>query len=296
MQNLSWSPGSYGLRGPQVDPYGAKALANSDLRMPTIEEIRAVGDPLLRLHPFPLTREDLEADLKELVELKKLRKEPKKFECKAKGRERRKLSRFLEARASRIDIKKETENNQPPFNDQHKVGGPCIRNGEDLAFWFENDTPLLGGWMALNVLLQENGKPPTEQAFIWAALNTAISAALLAAWHYKWFEPQSRLKPRPTEACENLGISKELDVLYAKNTEKFSGVPRHPAYPSGHSTVGGATAGILKRFFPASKDVEALDDLADNAGLARMWAGIHYRADHDFGIALGEAVAKLVYP
>jgi hypothetical protein len=296
MQALSWSPGSYGLGGPQVDPYGAKALANSGLHIPTIEEIRAVGDPLLRFYPFPLTEADLKAELDELVELKRLRCDQGQIGGEFHGRKRRKLSRFLNERAGQQGESGSGQAvNGIPFSDQHKVGGPCITTGADLARWFENDTPLLGGWMALNVLLSENGKPPTEQAFIWTALNTAISAALLAAWHYKWFEPQSRLKPRPTEAIENLRLSTDLDVLYAKSSDPFSGVPRHPTYPSGHSTVGGATAGILKRFFPSNKAVEALDDLADNAGLARMWAGIHYRADHEFGIALGEAVAKLVY-
>jgi membrane-associated phospholipid phosphatase len=111
-------------------------------------------------------------------------------------------------------------------------------------------------------------------------------------------EPLSRLKPRPSEVCP------ELTVLYAKkpdgtpvlNPNDFSGVPRHPAYPSGHSTVAGASSAILKRFFLGSNDHAQLDDLADNAGLARMWAGIHYRADHEFGLALGAAVADLVYP
>jgi hypothetical protein len=34
--------------------------------------------------------------------------------------------------------------------------------------------------------------------------------------------------------------------------------------------------------------------MADNCGMARLWAGIHYRSDHQGGVALGRAVARLV--
>jgi len=287
MEHLTWPLPSYGLRGPQVDPYGALELGGSRLRMPTIQDIREAGDPLLNDHPFPRTGEELIAELDELVHLQE-RRSHNEIGGDFNGRLRLPLSQFLQARAT----------DRSPFKDQHKVGGPCIQTGADLARWFENDTPLLGGWMALNVLFEKHRKPPTEQAFIWAALNAAISAALFAAWHYKWIEPVSRLKPRPTEVTDRLAVLYGFDMSGAPipNPNDFSGVPRHPAYPSGHSTVGGATAGLLKSFFPDSDDQQELNNLADNSGLARMWAGIHYRADHKFGIALGEAVANLVYP
>ena len=287
MENLPWPLPGYGLRGPQVDPYGALGLAGPQLHIPGIQEIRSVGEPLIAKHPFPRTREEVVAELDELIFLQSKRC-TNEIGGEYNGHPRLKLSEYLQARAT----------DQARFKDQHKVGGPNIKTGADLARWFENDTPLLGGWMALSVLLKKHGKPPTEQAFIWAALNAAISAALLAAWHYKWIEPASRLKPRPTEVTDRLTVIYGEDDLGTPvdNTNGFSGVPRHPTYPSGHSTVGGATAEILKRFFPDSADSDELDKLADNSGLARMWAGIHYRADHEFGIALGAAVARLVYP
>lgn len=287
MENLSWPLPGYGLRGPQVDPFGALGLAGSQLHIPSIQEIQSVANPLLVKHPFPRTKEEVVAELDELVHLQS-RRCANEIGGEFNGHRRLPLSEFLQARATE----------RAGYKDQHKVGGPNIQTGADLARWFENDTPLLGGWMALSVLLKKHSKPPTEQAHIWAALNAVISAALLAAWHYKWIEPVSRLKPRPTE------VTDRLTVLYGEdefgnpidNANGFSGVPRHPTYPSGHSTVGGATAEILKRFFPDPSDQDELDKLADNAGLARMWAGIHYRADHEFGIALGAAVACLVYP
>ncbi len=37
-----------------------------------------------------------------------------------------------------------------------------------------------------------------------------------------------------------------------------------------------------------------LDNLADNIGLGRMWAGVHWRSDHTAGLKLGRTVAQLV--
>lgn len=275
MDPSTWRLPSYALQGAQVDPGASFGLGDARLRFPSLHEIRKHCDPLLQQYPFPADQAALDADLDELISLQELRGSTQIADA-TPGRERRPLSVFLQTRPGTT----------PNFGDQHKVGGPCIQTGADLARWFENDTPLLGGWMALNDLLAKHKRPPTQQAFIWAALNAAISAALLAAWHYKWMEPSSRLKPRPSE------VRSALTVLYANGTA--DGVPRHPTYPSGHSTVGGATAAILKQFFPG--DADELDNLADNSGLARMWAGIHYRADHTFGLALGAAVAELVYP
>ena len=138
--------------------------------------------------------------------------------------------------------------------------------------------------MALPVLLKTYGKPPTEQAFIWSALHAVIPAALFSAWHDKWIEPASRLRPRPTEVTDRLTV---LDG------EDESG---HPTNPSGHSTVGGATAAILTSFFPDPGDQDELDKLAGHSGLARRWAGIHDRADHAFGMAPGAEVARWVDP
>ena len=70
------------------------------------------------------------------------------------------------------------------------------------------------------------------------------------------------------------------------------GTPRHPAYPSSHSTYSAAAAAILSYFFPAY--AEQLTRLADNTGVARLWAGVHWRSDHLFGQSLGRAVASLI--
>ena len=70
------------------------------------------------------------------------------------------------------------------------------------------------------------------------------------------------------------------------------GLPNHPSYPSAHTCFSGAAAEMLGVFFPAKTD--SLDAMVHEAGLARMYAGIHYRFDVDMGQQLGRQVARFV--
>ena len=68
------------------------------------------------------------------------------------------------------------------------------------------------------------------------------------------------------------------------------GLPNHPSYPSGHSCVSAAAATVLASLFP--NETAALASSVTEAGLSRMYAGIHYRFDIDAGRSLGNAVAQ----
>ena len=96
------------------------------------------------------------------------------------------------------------------------------------------------------------------------------------------------------------------------------GAPLHPSYGSGHSTYIGAGVTMLKAFFNTSLPVknpvqpspdglslvpytgptlnlaDELDKLASNIGIARLFAGVHYRSDHEHAVRLGELIALRV--
>lgn len=193
---------------------------------------------------------------------------------------------------------------------------PVIRTGRELARYFESETPGLAHRNALNYLIQDANYSPPYQAFIWAALDVAIYSALSAAWYYKWLggdcgigdpctmsryeRKRTSRRPRPYE------VDYEVDVLFNREVnctrsgdgerrlfpDPSPGTPRHPSYPSGHSTYAGAASEILSYFFPDYAG--EFTKLADNTGMARLWAGIHYRSDHIFGMRLGRCVARLI--
>ena len=68
------------------------------------------------------------------------------------------------------------------------------------------------------------------------------------------------------------------------------GKPNHPSYPSAHSSFSSAGAEVLSAFFPEER--ATLDAMVTEAGLSRMYGGIHYRFDIDAGRQLGQSVAR----
>src|ERR1019366_8942000 len=173
------------------------------------------------------------------------------------------------------------------------------------------------------------------------ALTAVATKALNAVWYQKWFV---HLRPRP-EAAGGLvhlvksGQGSKTDVQPSKvvlnsvalqqTFNKYGswllpqafpeGSPMHPAYPTGHGTVGGACITLLKFFFdgnyvlpnpmaPTSDRMalapytgSAAGQLTVNGELNKLGhnitfghgvhAGIHWRSDSDSSLLLGEAVA-----
>ena len=103
---------------------------------------------------------------------------------------------------------------------------------------------------------------------------------------------QSGMPPVPGTPQTPEAYVKDIPGLTLPISQPTPGTPRHPAYPSGHSTYSAAATRFLIEFFPHYR--EELCRLGDNTGLARLWAGVHWRTDHTFGQQVGTAVAELV--
>jgi membrane-associated phospholipid phosphatase len=209
---------------------------------------------------------------------------------------------------------------------------PVINEGRELARMFESETPGLYHRHALNWLLYNRPDvSPPRHARIWMALDATIYAALNAAWHYKWLRaPYSRLL-RPYE-FDQQQTPPRLKVLFDRAVNKCGedpgaprtcpeespGTPRHPSWPSGHSTFSAAASHILEYFF-SPDTLDTPDDelfaavpsgrtditnqkwiaaelrrLANNIGHARLWAGVHWLDDHIAGQKIGRSAAQAV--
>ena len=107
---------------------------------------------------------------------------------------------------------------------------------------------------------------------VFAVTSAAMMDALIGCWEAKYY--YWTLRPSQADAAITLTF----------------GLPNHPSYPSGHSCVSAAAATVLKDFFP-ERGAE-LDGWVEEAGLSRMYAGIHYRFDITGGANLGRAVAQ----
>jgi hypothetical protein len=118
-----------------------------------------------------------------------------------------------------------------------------------------------------------------ERLRLLSTLNVAMLDASIACWRakYAWW------LQRPVTT-----IHERLDKTFMP----YLVTPPHPSYVSGHATVSGAAAEILKRTFP--KDARQIDAWAEEAAVSRLYGGIHYRFDNEAGLALGRQIGKTV--
>ena len=122
-------------------------------------------------------------------------------------------------------------------------------------------------------LIQERRVSELDAARILATANAAAFDAQIACWDAKftfWFI-------RPSQA--DAGITMPIAL------------PNHPSYPSGHSCMSAAMLGVLADAFPTERT--RLDAMVQEAGMSRVYGGIHYRFDIDAGREIGRAAAAL---
>lgn len=105
----------------------------------------------------------------------------------------------------------------------------------------------------------------------YALLNMAMQDAAIACWDTKF----AYFNPRPSQLDRSIRTS--------------IGLPNFPSFTSGHSTFSSAAAGVLSYLFPASAASFRQD--ADEAGISRLYAAIHYRSDIELGKACGNRIA-----
>jgi len=113
-----------------------------------------------------------------------------------------------------------------------------------------------------------------DATHLYALLSTTMFDAQISCWDAKetyWYI-------RPWQA------DRLITVVAAV------GKPNHPSYPSGHSCLSAAGADVLSTFFPEQRD--RLNAMVAEAGLSRMYGGIHYRFDIEAGQTLGRSVAR----
>jgi PAP2 superfamily protein len=138
----------------------------------------------------------------------------------------------------------------------------------------------LGRWDEQAALfIVERGLDEQEASHLFALMNAAVMDATIGCWDAKF----SYLLLRPTMADSTIKLATGVPGFPYT-------LPNHPSYPSGHSCVSSAAATVLSRYFPEHAATLAADVI--EAGLSRIYGGIHYRFDIDAGQTLGRSVAE----
>lgn len=165
-------------------------------------------------------------------------------------------------------------------------------------FW--SDDPMLsptppGHWMVIGLkILDERKASAAEHADLLARLGVTLADAFIGCWHSK-FE-YDLLRPVTY-------IKRVIDPKW----EPILITPPFPEYPSGHSTQSGAAATVLTAFFGENfaftdnthekdklpnRSFKSFWDAAKEAGVSRLYGGIHFRAAIDRGLDQGRCIGE----
>jgi hypothetical protein len=163
-------------------------------------------------------------------------------------------------------------------------------------FW--SDEPMLsptppGHWISIALQIFERDNMAVDKsADVLARLGIAEADSFIGCWNIKF--KYDLLRP----------------VTYIRRTmdpkwEPLLNTPPFPEYPSGHSTQSGAAAAVMTQMFGenfAFKDATHERDgikprsfpsfwaAAEEAGISRLYGGIHFRAAIDQGLAQGRCI------
>ena len=146
-------------------------------------------------------------------------------------------------------------------------------NGLPTKPWHEKTLDLLGFYWPL--LPDVRYATPVRSARILSLVNVAMYDAMVAAWDAKY------------------AFNRAAPATVDQRIRPLVDVGDVPSYPSEHAAAAAAAASVLSYLFPF-EDTLAFHALAQDAGDARILAGVAYRSDVDAGYAIGRAVAMRI--
>ena len=163
-------------------------------------------------------------------------------------------------------------------------------------FW--SDDPMLsptppGHWISITMQVLDHEEATLDRSVdVMARLGITVADAFIGCWHAKFVYDLVR----PVTYIKRL-IDKKWETLLI--------TPPFPEYPSGHSTQSGAAATVLTQFFgeyyafeDRTHDADGLIPrkyasfwaAAEEAGISRLYGGIHYRAAIVEGLEQGRCI------
>ncbi len=144
-----------------------------------------------------------------------------------------------------------------------------------------------------------------RDARTFALLDLAEADAGIVCWACKWTDDTVRPVTEIRQAAANgtPGVASDPSWTPLLTTPNF------PSYISGHSTFSAAASAVLTSVFgpnfaftdPGDPTVgvqprhfTSFDQAAQEAGISRIYGGIHYPSDNTAGLSVGEAVGEAV--
>ncbi|MFO0942974.1 MAG: phosphatase PAP2 family protein [Pirellulales bacterium] len=173
-----------------------------------------------------------------------------------------------------------------------------------------------GHWnqIAADVAMQHH-QDLVDSAKTFALLNFAMADAGIAAWDAKY----SYDFWRPIDAIRQADLDGNAATTANSTWMPLLKTPPFPTYTSGHSTFSGAASTVLAGIFGDNTSFDSQMDAhdgpeqrpladsqvmtrhftsftqaAEEAGISRIYGGIHFAFDNTAGLALGRSIGNLV--
>jgi len=194
------------------------------------------------------------------------------------------------------------------------AAGSAVRGAdrtEIALFWADEDgseTPP-GHWLDIAIgVAAEHRLDLLQDARLMAMLSIAEADAAIVAWDAKY----AYSAWRPITAIAQAESSGNAEVTPEADWKPLLTTPPFPEYVSGHSTFSGAAATVLCLFFgrdevafTARTDASELrgvtrryasfSEASEEAGMSRIYGGIHFHFSHLAGVAAGRGVGEYVF-
>jgi hypothetical protein len=179
---------------------------------------------------------------------------------------------------------------------------------EIALFWADGpntETPP-GHWNKIaQQVVEKKGLDLIESARLFAALNIAMADAGLVCWDAKYtynvWRPITAIRAGETDG------NPETEAV--PNWLPLIPTPPFPEYTSGHSTFSGAAAEVLAQMtgsdefqFVTTSDglpgvvrrFRRFSDAAKDAGISRIYGGIHFPSANEEGLKCGKKIGEYV--
>lgn len=122
-------------------------------------------------------------------------------------------------------------------------------------------------------MIKDHGQSEIRAARTLALMNLAMMDAGICCWDTKYYY----FLLRPWQADPEITTP--------------IGRPNFPSYTSGHSAFSAAAAEVLSYVFPDEE--YRIRSMAEEAGISRLYGGIHYRFDIEEGQKGGKAIGEI---